>query len=108
EGGFQSLSDDDKKADAGKTLPPRIGRTKRSLPKRKKPPALPPTTSSKPSRPPARETKPKSRPAPKRTMMMTPLDEAFFDALDTPEASSTAETTGDNLTRPHRTAGAAS
>lgn len=108
EGGFAALDDESKQEGAGKTLPPRIGRAKRSLPSRKKPPSLPPTASSRPSSLPTRATAEKSRPAPKRTMMMTPLDEAFFDALDTPQESSASDTGETNLTRPHRTAGATS
>src|SRR5690625_873266 len=75
------------------TLPPRTrsAQSARTLPTRNrpKPPSLPPPLTS----PAAQSAKPApakpsptlpGRPAPKRTMMMTPIDEAFFDALDAP------------------------
>lgn len=108
EGAFDQSFDDKSQSETGKTLPPRIGRPKRSLPSRGKPPSLPPSVSSKSAEisAPARSAKPRS--APKRTMMMTPLDEAFFDALDSPDTGAASEAEEKSFTRPHRTAGAAS
>lgn len=125
---------DEEAADApttsGHKLPPRVGAPKRGLPSRKKPPTLPPVASKKPPKPTAASAKadaaktdaakPAAKPAPpetaaskpgpqraaapKRTMMMTPIDEAFFDALDDPASDTGA--TDNSATRPHRTAGA--
>lgn len=108
EGTFDNPSDDKASGDSGKSLPPRITAPKRPLPARGKPPSLPATGTSKSAEIAAPAPAAKPRPAPKRTMMMTPLDEAFFDALDSPPESSTSETGGENYTRPHRTAGASS
>lgn len=83
------------KRSSGKTasiLPPT---TKKPTPATKAPPKpAAPRTVPKPAAPAAAKTRPAktaaatARPAPKRTMMMTPIDEAFFEALDGPGQSS--------------------
>lgn len=86
------------------SLPPRTRPATRPSQTRKtstslagpKPPTLPPRVAP-PAAKSAESAPIKSsqtlpgRPAPKRTMMMTPIDEAFFDALDVPAATSAPE-----------------
>lgn len=74
---------------AASALPPTTSKRPRGV----KAPTKPPR-SAKPAAPTSTKTVPgktaaaTKRPAPKRTMMMTPIDEAFFDALDGPESVS--------------------